>query len=69
MKRRRDLVMSISLESKLFIYMEKKKTNKLSTFKKKKPFERKVADDLVRLHERNEKLRNKEIGTSFLDLF
>jgi hypothetical protein len=69
MKRRRDLVMSISPESKLFIYMEKKKTNKLSTFKKKKPFERKVADDLVRLHERNEKLRNKEIGTSFLDLF
>jgi hypothetical protein len=49
--------------------MEKKKTNKLSTFKKKKPFERKVADDLVRLHQRNEKLRDKEIGTSFLDLF
>jgi hypothetical protein len=69
MKRRRDQETNISPESKLFIYMEKKKTNKLSTFKKKKPFERKVADDLVRLHERNEKLRNKEIGTSFLDLF
>lgn len=49
--------------------MEKKKTNKLSTFKKKKPLERKVADDLVRTHERNEKLRDKKIGTSFLDLF
>jgi hypothetical protein len=49
--------------------MEKKKTNKLSTFKKKKPLERKVADDLVKLHERNEKLKEKNIGTSFLDLF
>jgi len=49
--------------------MAKKKTSKLSTFKKNKPLERKVADDLVRLHERNEKLREKEIGTSFLDLF
>lgn len=49
--------------------MAKKKTNKLSTFKKKKPLERKVADDLVKTHERNEKLREKKIGTSFLDLF
>lgn len=49
--------------------MAKKKTNKLSTFKKQKPLERKVADDLVKLHERNEKLREKNIGTSFLDLF
>ena len=49
--------------------MAKKKTNKLSTFKKNKPLERKVADDLVRLHERNEELRKKDIGTSFLDLF
>ena len=49
--------------------MAKKKTNKLSTFKKKKPLERKVADDLVKLHERNEKLKEKNIGTSFLDLF
>lgn len=49
--------------------MKKQKTNKLSTFKKNKPLERKVADDLVKLHERNEKLRDKEIGTSFLDLF
>ena len=61
--------MNISRDFKLFIYMEKKKTNKLSTFKKKKPLERKVADDLVRTHERNEKLRDKKIGTSFLDLF
>lgn len=49
--------------------MAKKKTNKLSTFKKKKPLERRVADDLVKQHERNEKLREKKINTSFLDLF
>lgn len=60
---------SISQESKLFIIMAKKKTNKLSTFKKQKPLERKVADDLVKIHERNEKLREKKINTSFLDLF
>ena len=46
-----------------------KKNTKLSTFKKQKPLERKVADDLVKLHERNEKLRGKDIGKSFLDLF
>lgn len=60
---------SISQDFKLFIVMTKKKTNKLSTFKKKKPLERKVADDLVKQHERNEKLREKKINTSFLDLF
>ena len=60
---------SLSLGTKLFIIMKKKKTNKFSTFKKKKPLERKVADDLVRTHERNEKLRDKKINTSFLDLF
>ena len=49
--------------------MKKKKSNKFSTFKKKKPLERKVADDLVKTHERNEKLRDKKINTSFLDLF
>jgi|TARA_B110000967_G_scaffold193197_1_gene220520 hypothetical protein len=49
--------------------MAKKRTNKLSTFKKQKPLERRVADDLVRKHERNELLREKDIGTSFLDLF
>ena len=49
--------------------MKKKKTNKFSTFKKKKPLERKVADDLVKTHERNEKLRDKKINPSFLDLF
>ncbi len=49
--------------------MKKKKVNKFSTFKKKKPLERKVADDLVKTHERNEKLRDKKINTSFLDLF
>ena len=37
--------------------------------KKKKPLERKVADDLVKTHERNEKLREKNINTNFLDLF
>ena len=49
--------------------MAKKKINKFSTFKKKKPLERKVADDLVKKSEENEKLREKNIGTSFLDLF
>ena len=49
--------------------MKKKKVNKFSTFKKRKPLERKVADDLVKTHERNEKLRDKKINTSFLDLF
>ena len=49
--------------------MEKKKNNKFSTWKKKKPLERRVADDLVRKSEQNEKLREKNIGTSFLDLF
>jgi len=49
--------------------MAKKNTNKFSTFKKKKPLERKVADDLVKKSEQNEKLREKNIGTSFLDLF
>lgn len=61
--------MSLSLDYKLFITMAKKKTNKFSTWKKKKPLERKVADDLVKQSERNEKLREKSIGTSFLDLF
>ncbi len=46
-----------------------KKNKKLSTFKKHKPLERRVADDLVKTHERNEELRKKQIGTSFLDLF
>ena len=49
--------------------MKKKKVSKFSTFKKKKPLERKVADDLVKKSEENEKLREKNIGTSFLDLF
>lgn len=42
---------------------------KLFTFKAKKPLERKVADKLVDTHQKNEKLREKKIGTSFLDLF
>ncbi len=49
--------------------MKTNKHKKFSTFKKKKSLERKVADDLVKQHERNEKLREKRIGTSFLDLF
>ena len=49
--------------------MAKKKIYKFSTFKKKKPLERRVADDLVKKSEQNEKLREKNIGTSFLDLF
>jgi hypothetical protein len=49
--------------------MADKKINKFSTFKKKKPLERKIADDLIKKSEQNEKLREKNIGTSFLDLF
>ena len=49
--------------------MPKKKTNKFSTWKKRKPLERKVADDLVKQQKKKKKLRDKEIGTGFLDLF
>lgn len=63
------LGLNISHVYKLFITMKSKKLNKLSTFKKHKPLERKVADSLVKLHERNEELRKKNIGTSFLDKF
>jgi hypothetical protein len=63
-------VRSLSQDSKLFILdMAKKKTDKFSTWKKKKPLERKVADELVKKSELNDKLREKQIGTSFLDLF
>lgn len=37
--------------------------------KRPKSMERKVADDLVKLHERNEKLREKNINTDFFKLF
>lgn len=37
--------------------------------KKTKPLMKKVADDLVKIQERNEKLREKKIDTSFLDKF
>lgn len=64
------LEMNLSLVYNLFILaMTKKKTNKFSTWKKKKPLERKVADDLVKQSEKNDKLRQKRIGTGFLDLF
>ena len=68
-------MMKISLEKSLYldyrtIYNhDQKKTDKFSTWKKKKPLERKVADDLVKKSELNDKLREKTIGTSFLDLF
>ena len=62
-------VMSLSPDNKLFIIMTKKKVNKFSTWKKKKPLERKVADDLVKQSELNDKLREKKLGTDFLDLF
>ena len=61
--------MNLSLDYKLFITMAKKEKNKFSTWKKKKPLERKVADDLVKQSEKNEKLREKNIGKGFLDLF
>ncbi len=37
--------------------------------KRQKPLERKVADNLVKQHETNEKLKEKKINTKFLDLF
>ena len=49
--------------------MAEKKKNKFSTWKKRKPLERKVADDLVKQSELNYKLREKNIGKGFLDLF
>jgi len=49
--------------------MAKKERSKFSTWKKRKPLERKVADDLVKQSEKNEKLRQKNIGKGFLDLF
>ena len=49
--------------------MTKKKKNKFSTWKKKKPLERRVADDLVKKSELNDKLREKKIDTDFFDLF
>jgi len=65
-----NLEKNTSQDFKLFIVdMAKKKINKFSTWKKKKPLERKVADDLVKRSELNDKLREKNIGTSFLDLF
>jgi len=67
---KRSLEKNISQDFKLFILdMAKQKHNKFSTWKKKKPLERKVADDLVKKSELNDKLREKQIGTSFLDLF
>ena len=49
--------------------MAKKEKNKFSTWKKKKPLERRVADNVVKKSELNDKLRDKKIDTSFLDLF
>lgn len=37
--------------------------------KRRKPLERKVADQLVKQHELNEKLSEKKINPRFLDLF
>lgn len=45
-------------------------SNKIpSTFKAKKSHERRVADDLVKQHEKNQKLKDKKIDKGFLDLF
>ena len=48
---------------------KKKQKGKFSTFPTRKPRTVQIADDLVKLHERNEKLKDKDIGTSFLDIF
>ena len=66
---KRNLEKSLYQDSKTIYFMKKKINNKFSTFKKKKSQERKVADHLVNTHERNEKLRDKQIGKGFLDLF
>lgn len=59
----------ISPDFSYLYYMAKQPKGKFSTWKKKKPLERQVADKLVKTHERNEKLKEKNINTSFLDLF
>ena len=46
-----------------------KKGKPKSKGKRPKSLERKVADDLIKLHERNEKLREKNIKTDFFKLF
>ena len=66
---KRTLEKNLYRDNKTIYSMKKKKNNKFSTFKKKKSQERKVADHLVNTHERNEKLRDKQIGKGFLDLF
>lgn len=49
--------------------MPAKKSNKFSTWKKRKPLERQIADELVKRSEINDKLKQKKIDSSFLDLF
>ena len=51
--------------------MKRSKPNKKNkfTFKKRKNYQEKLADSLVSTHERNEKLREKKISTSFLKNF
>jgi len=61
--------MSTSQSYKLFISMKSNAKKPKLKGKRRKPLERKVADDLVKLHERNEKLRDKKVDSSFLDLF
>jgi len=48
--------------------MAKKKKTELKG-KRRKPLERKVADDLVKRHELNDRLREKKINPKFLDIF
>lgn len=50
--------------------MEKGKSNKTKLKgKRRKPLHVKVADSLIELHDRNEKLKEKKIDPSFLKLF
>jgi hypothetical protein len=48
---------------------KKKKPNKFATFKKQKPRDVQIADDLEKLHKRNEVLGKKQINTDFFDKF
>lgn len=51
--------------------MKRSKSNKKNkvNLKKKKNYQEKLADSLVSIHERNEKLREKKISLSFLKNF
>lgn len=68
MKKKTIVVQSLYLVNNN-ISMASKKKSISSTIKRKKPHERKVADDLIKKSERNEKLREKTINPDIFDIF